>query len=222
MTRSRAAAPLLAIILPALLLSAPRARAQMPAVQTPTQPRVAPGQLPPGWTALGPPQQAVPSAPAPSGAFAPALDTPAPPIRSEQLPVLQPSANPPAAQPNAAPQPPGQTPVQTQAQPTTPTQTTIDWQPRGTAEIQALDKVSTRTTVLTGKVGETLHFGSLSIVVRSCMGRAPDQPMDSAAYFDITDSHPDAPTFHGWMLASEPGASMLEHPVYDIRLAACR
>ncbi|MCW3474433.1 DUF2155 domain-containing protein [Limobrevibacterium gyesilva] len=182
------------------LLAGP-ALAQMPTVQTPTvQPPAA--RVPPGWTPLGPVQTPLPSAPAQPAQAAPA-DPVGPAIQSQQLPVLQVPTKPDAA---AIASPP---PI-------------IEWQPRGSAELQALDKVTARTTTLTGKVGDTLRFGSLSIVVRSCVARAPDQPLDSAAYLDITDAHAGAPGFHGWMLASEPSVSMLEHPVYDIRLTSCR
>jgi hypothetical protein len=123
----------------------------------------------------------------------------------------------------ATPQDPAQTaPAQIAPTQAAPVQAAIDWQQRGSAEIQALDKISARTTTLTGKVGDTLHFGSLSITVRACVSRGADEPADSAAFLDITDSHPSAPSFHGWMLAAEPAASMLEHPVYDVRLTACR
>ena len=46
-------------------------------------------------------------------------------------------------------------------------------------------------------------------------------PADAAAFLDITDSNPGMPGFHGWMLADEPAVSMLQHPVYDVRLAGC-
>jgi len=153
------------------------------------------------------------------------LQTPPPGVASSQPPQVQ--AVPPLApiqsqslQPDAfahpaptlvAPQPAG-----------APTPLPADWQPRGLVELRALDKVTARATMLTGKAGEMLHFGSLSIAVRSCVSRPPDQPADSAVYLDITDLHVGAAEFHGWMLAAEPSIGMLEHPVYDIRLAACR
>jgi hypothetical protein len=85
----------------------------------------------------------------------------------------------------------------------------------------ALDKVSARATPLSGRVGQTVRYASLSIMVRACLVRPADQPMDAAAYLDIVDSHPDMPRFDGWMLVSAPAVSMLEHPVYDIRLTGC-
>jgi hypothetical protein len=163
---------------------------------------------------------------------APAFQPPTPPGQATPtapLPTVQtPSTVPPA--PGLAV--PGQSPPP--SAPTTPDATTPDpapepapappnnWQPRGTVEVQALDKVMARSVVLTGKVGDILHFGSLSITVRSCVARPPDEKTDYAAFLDVTDSHVGAPEFHGWMLANEPEISMLQHPLYDIRLTACR
>jgi len=96
------------------------------------------------------------------------------------------------------------------------------WLPRQTAELKALDKVSTRVADLSVRVGTSVGFGSLTIAVRACVARPPDQAADAAAWLDITDSHPDAPQFHGWMVLSAPMVSMLQHPVYDVRLSGCR
>jgi hypothetical protein len=95
------------------------------------------------------------------------------------------------------------------------------WVPRPVVQLTALDKVSARATSLSGKVGEVLHFGTLSIVARACMVRPPDQPADAAAFLDITDSQPGTTPFHAWMLLNEPSLSIYENPVYDIRLAGC-
>ena len=53
------------------------------------------------------------------------------------------------------------------------------------------------------------------------MIRPPDMPQDAAAFLTIIDSHPDEPGFKGWMLKSDPSLSMLEHPLYDIRVEGC-
>jgi hypothetical protein len=96
-----------------------------------------------------------------------------------------------------------------------------DWLPRTTAELQVLDKVSAHATPLTLKVGQAADNASLSITLRACMVRPPDREQDSAAYLDIQDSRPGAPGFHGWMFSNEPSLSMLEHPIYDVRLVSC-
>ena len=115
-----------------------------------------------------------------------------------------------------------QAPGQAQTPPKPDAQSGPDtWLTRETAELLVLDKVNAKSTPITLKVGQAAANSSLSIALRACAIRPPDLPRDSAAYFDITDSRPGAPAFHGWMLANEPGVSMLQHPVYDVRLVAC-
>jgi hypothetical protein len=95
------------------------------------------------------------------------------------------------------------------------------WIPAGVAKLQALDKVNAQASDLTIKVGQSATFGSLTIKVTSCMVRPSDQPADAAVYLDVTDSHPDSPGFDGWMLEDEPSVSMLQHPIYDLRVTGC-
>lgn len=96
------------------------------------------------------------------------------------------------------------------------------WVSRGTVELTGLDKITTRLNSVTGAVGKPMVFGTLQVTVRSCVVRGADQPADQAAYLDVTDSRDATFGFHGWMLMSSPGVSVIEHPVYDLRLAACR
>ena len=95
------------------------------------------------------------------------------------------------------------------------------WLPRGVADLMALDKVTARATALSVRVGQSATFGTLSIAVRVCDTRPPDQPADATAYLDIADTHLGGPQFHGWMVVSDPALSMLEHPIYDVRLVGC-
>ena len=96
------------------------------------------------------------------------------------------------------------------------------WLPRDAADLLVLDKVSAQSAPLALKVGQAADNASLSIALRACVVRPPDQEPDAAAYLDINDSRPGAPGFHGWMFKNEPGLNMLEHPVYDVRLVGCR
>ena len=100
-----------------------------------------------------------------------------------------------------------------------------EWVPARTAELQALDKVTARVTVLRATVGQAVRFGTLSITVRACQARPPDEVPDAAAFIEVVDSAAPAgspPAFRAWMLANAPAASMLEHSVYDLRILECR
>jgi hypothetical protein len=96
------------------------------------------------------------------------------------------------------------------------------WQPAAAAVLQLLDKVDAQSTTLTITAGQSAQFGPLTIAVRACDLSTPDEKPDATAFLDITDSHPDAPGFHGWMLKSDPSVSMLQHPIYDVRVLGCR
>ncbi len=95
------------------------------------------------------------------------------------------------------------------------------WVPAKQATIQALDKIDAQSKDLTVKVGESATYGSLTITVKACVLRPSDQPADAAAYLVITDSHPGANGFSGWMLHKEPSVSMMQSPIYDIRVVGC-
>ena len=99
------------------------------------------------------------------------------------------------------------------------------WVPRQQARLQALDKVTARVTVLEARIGAPAMFGTLTISLRACNARPPDEVPDAAAWLEISDSRAAAgtgPAFRGWMFANAPAVNTLEHPVYDIRVLECR
>jgi hypothetical protein len=96
---------------------------------------------------------------------------------------------------------------------------------RGKAVLHGLDKITARVSELTVLVGESMKFGRLLITVKACRVRPPEEPPESAAFLDITDlgrrdTRP-SQAFHGWMFASSPAVSAMDHPVYDIWVAGC-
>lgn len=95
------------------------------------------------------------------------------------------------------------------------------WVAAGAAKLSLLDKVNAQATTMTVKVGRSAAFASLTVTVKACMVRPPDQPADAAANLSVTDSHPGSPGFDGWMLQDEPSVSMMQHPIYDIRVMGC-
>ncbi|MBV8096407.1 MAG: DUF2155 domain-containing protein [Acetobacteraceae bacterium] len=96
------------------------------------------------------------------------------------------------------------------------------WLPHTEAELQVLDKVNARSQDLQVKTGQSVQYGTLTISVQACMLRPPDQAPDAAGFLVITDRRPGAPGFKGWMLQSAPASSMLENPIYDVRVIGCR
>ncbi|WP_236262466.1 DUF2155 domain-containing protein [Caenispirillum salinarum] len=92
------------------------------------------------------------------------------------------------------------------------------------AVLQWLDKVTARVSTIEAPVGETVRIGTLEILVRACRYRPPEETPEEAAFLDITESKPGAPSqevFRGWMFASSPALSAMEHPIYDVWVLDC-
>lgn len=92
------------------------------------------------------------------------------------------------------------------------------------AELQGLDKVTARTQRFYVAVGQSTRFGTLEITVGDCLVNVPEAPPESAAYLTIVDHKPgqaEEKLFAGWMFASTPSLSALDHGVYDVRVLSC-
>ena len=91
--------------------------------------------------------------------------------------------------------------------------------------LQGLDKVTARVTRFEAPIGVTVRFGALRIMARACNRTPPEEPPESAAFLDIGEVRPGENAldlFHGWMFASSPALSALEHPVYDVWVLECK
>jgi hypothetical protein len=94
------------------------------------------------------------------------------------------------------------------------------------ALLQGLDKITARVSKFEAAVGAPVHFGTLSIRVRDCEKNPPEEAPESAAFLEIDEMRPGDDMarrlFSGWMFASSPALSALEHPVYDVNLLDCK
>ena len=96
--------------------------------------------------------------------------------------------------------------------------------PMERAILQGLDKTTARVSRIVVPVGESVTFGSLTIEAEACDKRPPEETPEAAAFLKIVEQRPDeAPVerFSGWMFASSPALSAMEHPVYDIWVLDC-
>ena len=92
---------------------------------------------------------------------------------------------------------------------------------------QALDKITARISTIKVPINAPARFGTLSLVVRRCAYHPPEEPPEDAAFLEVVDNGHDAgkpakPVFNGWMFASSPAVSAMEHPVYDLTLLSCK
>ncbi|RJF89985.1 DUF2155 domain-containing protein [Oleomonas cavernae] len=91
--------------------------------------------------------------------------------------------------------------------------------------LQGLDKVTARISTIEVPLDGTATFGTLTIRVRKCVIPPPDEKPEASAFLEIADTPPGQPAvavFSGWMFASSPALSALEHPVYDVWVTACK
>jgi hypothetical protein len=92
------------------------------------------------------------------------------------------------------------------------------------AVLQGLDKVTARIERIEALIDRPTQFGSLSILVRTCVKRPPEDLPESAAFLEIKDlraGEKGVRVFSGWMFASSPSLSAMEHAVYDVWVVDC-
>ena len=88
------------------------------------------------------------------------------------------------------------------------------------AILRGLDKVAGTTVDMTIRNGESTAFGLLTVSVAECRYPADNPAADAFANVDIMDSGGNA-LFGGWMVASSPALSALDHPRYDVWILSC-
>jgi len=102
---------------------------------------------------------------------------------------------------------------------------------KGTAIVlRTLDKVTATTKDYTVQVGDVLEYGSLSIDAVHCEKRPPEEPPETYAFLKIKNTKLDGKgadgdketLFSGWMFASRPAVSALDHGVYDVWVIDCK
>jgi hypothetical protein len=96
--------------------------------------------------------------------------------------------------------------------------------PMDTVVLQGLDKITARVSTIDVPVGGTVEFGALKITARACDKHPPEETPEAAAFLEVVEVKPDEKPvlrFSGWMFASSPALSALEHPVYDLIVLDC-
>lgn len=100
--------------------------------------------------------------------------------------------------------------------------------PMDTIVLGGLDKVGGRVNNFSGHVSVPMTFGTLEIVARTCVTRPPEETPENAAFLEIFQLQEGTgpvvekkKIFSGWMFASSPALSALDHPVYDVWVLRC-
>jgi hypothetical protein len=174
-----------------------------------------------------PPAQPVPQEPAPEAAPAPA----APIAITPPAPVIV-IAEEPAAEEDDAEPAEDSTDEERVAVPTEPAAPPGRRQRRRVAIVEAVDKITAETMRFEVEVGgRPVRFQkTLIFTARACEVSAPDELVeDSIAYLEVSlqprgvlQAAEPRQIFRGWMFASAPAVSGLQHPIYDAWVVGCR
>jgi hypothetical protein len=100
------------------------------------------------------------------------------------------------------------------------------------AILQTLDKVTARTSTTTLPVGQPSAVGPIFIDVKTCQKTPQTEQPEAAAFLQVWEAKPKAYgkqdeetksqwVFSGWMFASSPALSAMNHPIYDVWVKDC-
>lgn len=89
-------------------------------------------------------------------------------------------------------------------------------------QLRALDTITGLVEDIEMPVGDTTVYERLMISVKDCRYPKGNISADAFAYLVIRDVREAVPAFEGWMIASSPALSALEHPRYDVWVLRCK
>jgi hypothetical protein len=99
-------------------------------------------------------------------------------------------------------------------------------QPPRNVKLRALNKVTAHALEMDIAPGQEGRFGNLVITSLACRATVAGSQPDAAALLAIREEKPaeqfPADLFDGWMFASTPSLTNLEHPIYDVTVIGCR
>jgi hypothetical protein len=87
--------------------------------------------------------------------------------------------------------------------------------------LRGLDNLNGTAQDITLRAGETVRYGHLEILAETCRVPRETPTADAFAFVKIRDVRETSPRFSGWMFASSPALSALDHPRYDVWVVSC-
>ncbi len=94
-----------------------------------------------------------------------------------------------------------------------------------TAQIRLIDKTLGKLYRFDIPVGKSKQFNEIIVRILSCWNPSGKTLLpESRALVEIHEVNNEKPKriFHGWMFASAPSTSLLEHPNFDVTLGSCK
>lgn len=91
--------------------------------------------------------------------------------------------------------------------------------PGGT--LRLLDKVTGSVYDLSLLRGQTVVQGRIIVRLDDCRFPVDNPAADAQVHLTVLEDGKPAPVFSGWMLASSPALSAMDHPRYDVWALSC-
>lgn len=90
-------------------------------------------------------------------------------------------------------------------------------------EMRGLDKLTGDVRTFGAIVGSAVMYERMMIEVRACYAQQAAQAPESSVFLQVYDTkyNPAPVSFSGWMFASSPALSAMDHPRYDIWVLSC-
>ena len=92
--------------------------------------------------------------------------------------------------------------------------------PQG-ALLRGLDRMAGSSADVSLAPGASATFGPLTITLHECRYPAGEPLADAFAHLTVSGSDGGPTLFSGWMIASSPALSALDHPRYDVWVLRC-
>lgn len=89
------------------------------------------------------------------------------------------------------------------------------------AVLRALDRQTGELADITIAAGRTETVFGLDVTLESCRFPTGNPAGDAFAFLRISERGDAEPEFEGWMIASSPALSALDHPRYDVWVIRC-
>jgi hypothetical protein len=91
----------------------------------------------------------------------------------------------------------------------------------GAAKLRVLDKLTGEISDLTLAQGQSVSIGRLTVRMDDCRYYPENPAQEAFVHLTIQDAASTTPDFDGWMTASSPALSALDHPRYDVWPLRC-
>ncbi len=89
------------------------------------------------------------------------------------------------------------------------------------AQLRGIDRINGEVFEIIVPAGSTARFQNMAIKLNSCRYPVGNPSGDAFAALEIWEKETGKYLFVGWMIASSPALSAMDHPRYDIWVMRC-